>query len=85
MQAINDYVIISKVKEEPKKIAGLEITEKINTENRYIKGKVITVGNLVEGVKNKDVVYYDKHAGHGITYNDALYQVITLQNVALVE
>ena len=53
--------------------------------NRYIKGKVITVGNLVEGVKNKDVVYYDKHAGHGITYNDALYQVITLQNVALVE
>ena len=85
MKAVNYYIVVEKIKEEPKKIAGLEITEKINTEDRYIKGKVITVGNLVEGVKNHDVIYYDKHAGHGITYNKALYQVITLQNVVLVE
>ena len=85
MKAINYYIVVKKIKEQPKKIAGLEITEKINTEDRYIKGKVITAGNLVEGIKKNDVVYYDKHAGHGITYKDVLYQVITLQNVVLVE
>ena len=32
-----------------------------------------------------DVVHYDKHAGHGITWKDTMYQVIRGRDVVLVE
>ena len=40
MQAINFYVIIDKIKEAPKKVGGLELTEKQDSDVRYLKGKV---------------------------------------------
>ena len=43
------------------------------------------MGNLVEGVKEGDVIFYDKHAGHGIGYNDELYKVIRMRDIVLVE
>jgi|TARA_R110000796_G_scaffold30409_1_gene81246 co-chaperonin GroES (HSP10) len=85
MKAINHYIIVSKIKIEPKKVAGLIMTEDIDTDNRYIKANVISVGNLVEGVKDKDIVYYDKHAGHGVQYKDILYQVIKSGDVVLID
>ena len=33
----------------------------------------------------KDIVYYDKHAGHDIGYNDELYRVIRMRDIVLVE
>ena len=42
-------------------------------------------GNLVEGLKDGDTIYYDKHAGHAITWKDDLYQVIQSRDVVLVE
>ena len=85
MQAINYYIVVEKIKGKPKKIAGLELTDKVDSDNRYIKAKVISVGNLVEGVKNDTIVYYDKNAAHGIQFNEKLYQVIKIQDVVLVE
>tara|TARA_R110001632_G_scaffold17041_1_gene54478 strand:+ start:457 stop:579 length:123 start_codon:yes stop_codon:yes gene_type:complete len=37
MQAINYYVIVEKIKEAPKTVAGLELTDKQNTDIRYIR------------------------------------------------
>jgi co-chaperonin GroES (HSP10) len=85
MQAVNNYIIVEKIKIEPKKVAGLIMTEDIDTDNRYVKAKVISIGNLVEGVKNNDIVYYDKHAGHGVQYKDILYQVIRSGDVVLID
>ena len=62
-----------------------QVTEDIDTDNRYIKAKVIAVGNLVEGLQDNDMVYYDKHAGHGITWKEKLYHVIKVGDVVLVE
>ena len=85
MKAVNDFVVIKKVKEEQVKVAGLELTEKLDTDNRYIKGKIISVGNLGEGiVKENDSIYYDKHAGHDISWKDTLYRVIRDGDVILV-
>ena len=53
--------------------------------NRYIKAKVISIGNLVEGIKETDIVYYDKHAGHGVQYKDILYHVIRSGDVVLID
>ena len=85
MQAINDYVIVDKIKEEPKKVSGLILTDKTDEDNRYKKAKIISVGNMVEIVTKDDIIYYDKHAGHDIGYNDELYKVIRMRDIVLVE
>ena len=85
MKAINRYIIVERIKTEPKKVAGLIMTDDTDVDNRYIKAKIISCGNLVEGLKDGDVIYYDKHAGHGITWNETLYQVISARDVVLVE
>ena len=85
MQAVNNYIIVEKIKQGPKKVGGLILTEDIDDDNRYIKAKVISTGNLVEGIKDNDVVYYDKHAGHGVQYKETLYQVIRSMDVVLID
>ena len=85
MQAINDYVIIDKIKEGPKKVGGLILTDEIDETNRYKKANVISVGNDVLVVKKDDMVYYDRHAGQDIAYNDTVYRVIRMRDIVLVE
>ena len=46
---------------------------------------IISIGNLVpDSVKKGDVVYFDRHAGHGITFNETRYHVIQVGDVVLV-
>ena len=85
MRAVNNYIIVENIKIEPKKVAGLIITEELDNDNRYVKAEVISIGNLVEGIKEKDIVYYDKHAGHGVQYKDILYHVIRSGDVVLID
>ena len=85
MEAINSYIIVEKIKTEPKKVAGLILTEDVDSDNRYVKAKVISTGNLVEHIKEDNIVYYDKHAGHGIQYKDNYYYVIKQMDVVLID
>ena len=85
MKAINYYLIVEKIKTKQKKIAGLLMTEATDVENQFVKGNVISIGSLVEGIKEDDVVYYGTHAGHSITIGEKLYQVIKSPDVVLVE
>jgi co-chaperonin GroES (HSP10) len=85
MKAINYFVVIEKIKEAPKTVGGLELTESQNSDVRYLKGKVISAGNLVESLKKGDIVYYDKHNGHGIEWKDKLYHVLKLGDIVMVE
>ena len=85
MKAVNNYIIVENIKTEPKKVAGLIMTDETDQDNRYIKAKIISIGNLVEGINEKDIVYYDKHAGHGVQYKDILYQVIRSGDVVLID
>ena len=85
MKAVNHYIIIEQIKEGPKKVGGLVLTDEINEDNRYLKGKVISIGDNVEGIKENDVIYYDKHAGHGIQHKDKFYGVIKQLDVVLID
>ena len=85
MKAVNNYIIVEKIKQGPKTVAGLIMTEELDDDNRYIKATVISVGNLVEGIKDNDVVFYDKHAGHGVQYKETLYHVIRSGDVVLID
>ena len=85
MKAINRYIVIKNIKTEPKKIGGLIMTDETDVDNRYIKAKIISCGNLVEGLKDGDTIYYDKHAGHDISWKEELYMVIQDRDVVLVD
>jgi co-chaperonin GroES (HSP10) len=85
MKAINDFLIIDPVKAGPKNIGGLILTEELDTTNRFLKATIISVGNLIEGLKEGDVIYYDKNAGHGITWKDKMYAVIRGRDIFLVD
>ena len=85
MKAINRYIIVNKIKTEPKKVAGLIMTDDTDVDNRYLKAKVVSIGNLVEWIKEGDTIYYDKHAGHGIQHKDKFYGVIKQMDVVLID
>ena len=56
MKAVNNYIIIQPIKEEPKEEKGLLIMDQHVDDIRYLKGKVISVGNFTEGVKENDTI-----------------------------
>jgi co-chaperonin GroES (HSP10) len=85
MKAINHFVIVDKIKEAPSKVGGLELTEKQNKDVRYIKGRVISVGDQVDMLQDGDLIRYDRHAGHGIEWNDHLYYVLKISDIVLIE
>jgi len=84
MKAVNHYHVIDMIKEESK-VGGLILTDETNEDNRYLKGKVVSIGNMVEGIKEGDTIYYDKHAGHGIQHKDKFYGVIKQMDVVLID
>jgi len=79
MQAVNDYVIVDIIKEGPKKVGGLILTDQTDETNRYKKANIVSV------VKKGDSVYYDAIAGHDIAYNDTMYRVIRARDIVIVE
>ena len=84
MKAVNHYLIIDMIKEESK-VGGLILTDQTDEDNRYLKAKVVSIGNNVEGIEEGDVIYYDKHAGHGIQHKDKFYGVIKQMDVVLID
>jgi co-chaperonin GroES (HSP10) len=85
MKAIGNNIIIL-----PKKVGlsktenGLLLKEKDKENIRYKEAIVISVSADVKGIKEADVIYYDKSAGHGIDFDGHSYQVIKLQDVVIV-
>lgn len=88
MRAVSLYIVVENIKLKPKTIGGLEISDSIDSDNRYLKGKIISKGDLCppdEILKVGDIVYYDKHSGHEITYENKQYYVMTIKDIVLVE
>ena len=78
-------IIIKPIKNSEKKVKGLILTDDINEDNRYLKAEVVSIGNNVEGIKEGDTIYYDKHAGHGIQHDNEFYGVIKQLDVVLID
>ena len=88
MRAVSLYIIVENIKLAPKKIGGLEISDSLDTNNRYLKGKVVSKGDMCppdEILKVNDIVYYDIHAGHEITYKNKQLYVITIKDIVIIE
>jgi len=84
MKAVNNYIIITKIKEELKTDYGF-IIQDTKGELRYSKGKVINCGEKTECINPDDIIYYDRRAGHDLVYEGKSYTVIRQQDVVIVE
>ena len=85
MKAIGNNIIIAPSKVGLSKTeGGLYLKEKDKENIRYKEAIVISVSDDIKSIKEGDVIYYDKAAGHGIEFEENTYQVIKLQDIVIV-
>jgi chaperonin GroES len=85
MKAVGKCLVIEKIKEGTTKTkGGLMLAENQREDIRYIEAKVLSVGEEVVGVKEGDMIFYDRHAGHKIDIDKETYHVIRLGDVVVV-
>ena len=85
MKAIGRNLIIQKI--EPKSTqteGGLLLSEKDREDIRYIKAKILSVGEECGNLKENDEIFYDRHAGHKIEIDKETFFVIKTQDVVVV-
>ena len=85
MKAIGRNLIINKIKEGTTKTeGGLLLAEKQRDDIRYVKATVVSAGNEVVGIKQNDVICFDRHAGHKIEVDKESYHVIKSGDIVVV-
>ena len=85
MKAIGRNLIIEKKKEGTTKTkGGLLLAENQREDIRYTEADVLSVGEQVEGLKEGDKIFFDRHAGHKIEIDKKTYHVIKAQDVVVV-
>jgi co-chaperonin GroES (HSP10) len=85
MRALGRNLIIEKLEEQIQKTdGGLLLAEIHRDDIRYLKAKIISIGEDVVGIKKEDIIFYDKHAGHKIQKEGEIYHVIKSTDVVVV-
>jgi chaperonin GroES len=85
MKAIGRNLIIEKIKEGTTKTkGGLLLAENQREDIRYTEADILSVGEQVEGLKDGDKIFFDRHAGHKIEIDKKTYHVIKAQDVVVV-
>ena len=85
MKAIGNNIIIKTDNTTTDKTkGGLIIIEKDREDIRYKKATIVSISDDIKGLEPDDVIYYDKHAGHGVEFNKEKFTVIKLQDVVVV-
>lgn len=81
-KAVGRYLLIEPIKEELKNSLGMLIED---STIRYKKARTLSVGSLVESVKEGQTVYYDKNNSHEVIVNGQILSVVSEQAISLVE
>ena len=85
MKAIGRNLIIQKLKEGTTKTkGGLLLAENQREDIRYVEATIVSVGSDIVGIKEKDKIFFDRHAGHKIELEKQTYHVIKAQDVVVV-
>ena len=86
MKAVGKSILIQKAKEGITKTGGgLLLGENQKEDIRYTQATVISVGTEVQGIKEGDEIYLDRHAGHKIPeINGEIYHIIKVLDVVVV-
>tara|TARA_R110000782_G_scaffold120956_1_gene212012 strand:+ start:2143 stop:2403 length:261 start_codon:yes stop_codon:yes gene_type:complete len=85
MKAVGNNIIIKKLKEGTTETkGGLLLAENQRDDIRYTEATVVSAGELVQGIKESDSIFFDRHAGHKIEYSKETYHIIKNKDVVVV-
>ena len=84
MKAIGKNIVIEEIKEKVKTESGILLTSYDTNQFRYKKGRVLIPGTDVDTVKEGDIIYYDKRAGHSMNLNNKMVSIIGETDVVVV-
>lgn len=84
MRANDRYVLMHRVKENMESSSGLSLSDLDMKELRYNRGKVVSVGHLVEGLTDGDEVYFDKVHAHDVMFDGTLYTMCQSHHIVAV-
>ena len=85
MKAIGKNLIVKITKQgisETK--GGLFLAEKQREDIRYTEGVIVSAGRDVTGIKQNDVIYFDKNNSHQIEIKKEIYTVVHVNHVVVV-
>ncbi len=84
MRTIGKYIAIRRIEEQVKTASGLLLSSKDVGDMRYAKGEAVKVGLEVVGIKDGDVLYYDKSRSYVMVIEDEPYTIISERDVVVV-
>jgi len=85
MKAIGNNLIVDMTKQGVSETkGGLFLAEKQREDIRYAEGTILSVGSSVVGIKENDVIYFDKNNAHQIEIKKEIYQVVNIAHVVVV-
>jgi len=84
MKANDRYVLMHRVKENIETNSGLLMGETDMNDLRYQRGKVVSAGPMVEGLKSGDEVYFDKVHSHDVMFDGDMYTMCMSHHIVAV-
>ena len=85
MKAVGKNLIINVTKEGTTKTkGGLLLAENQREDIRYVEASIVSIGDEVKGLKQDDIIYFDRHAGHKLEIDKKTYRVIKAQDIVIV-
>ena len=84
MKAVGKYIVLSEIEEKQKTESGILLTSEDSNQLRYKKGLIHIPGTDVEVVKEGDIIYYDRNAGHKMMLNEEIVTIISERDIVVV-
>jgi co-chaperonin GroES (HSP10) len=85
MKAIGRNLIIKVIKQGVSETkGGLLLAEKQREDIRYEEATIISAGNEVVGIKEGDIIYFDKNNSHKIEIKKEIYSVGRMDHIVVV-
>lgn len=86
VKAIGNFIVVSPESEDTiTTSSGLMVSAQDNSQVRYARGQVRSVGEMIDTIKVQDIVWYDKHNSNPARINGEPYIVVSLNGVVVVE
>ncbi len=84
MRAIGKNIVIDLIEEEIKTDSGLLLSSEDSKNLRYGKATVVSAGGEVHGIKEGDIIYYDKRNSFGMVIEGEQRTIIGERSVVVV-
>lgn len=84
MRAIGRNIVINLIEGEIKTDSGLLLSSEDSKNLRYGKATVVSAGSEVRGIKEKDIIYYDKRNSFGMVIEGEQRTIISETSVVVV-